>query len=367
MIDYNEPFQKFITSHDPIVSVVVTSYNKARFLRECVESFVGQSYPHLEVLIVNDGSPDDTSEVARELMAGYPKTEIKLLEKPNGGVSDARNFGLRQARGRVVLTIDGDDKVKPDYLEKAVAGLRSSGGDIFRPCQENFGIKTGHWSPKWEPHDFDPYFLRYDNCFPTPSIFDRALFEKCGGFKVSLSYGEDWEFWLNCCRFTRKVTQSKELLTCFRFSNDGLAAQYVQGKWRESVSVLAITNEDLYCVDEIIDAHRSVPVSAENNILRVAVLDRIHVDQWFSKLFMGLVAENQGNLEEARSLYLRAIELSGGRNWQPLFRLGKLLHGRGVWPEALILLHETRILRPDTAALVNPLIAEMNSKLGGKK
>ncbi len=72
MIDYSEPFQHFVCSHDPLVSVVIPSYRKALHLKGCVESFVAQTYRNLEILVVNDGSPDTTSEVDAPADAAVP-------------------------------------------------------------------------------------------------------------------------------------------------------------------------------------------------------------------------------------------------------------------------------------------------------
>jgi glycosyltransferase involved in cell wall biosynthesis len=353
--DEREPFQKFVTSHDPLVSVIIPSYNKAENLPECVESYINQTYKNIEILIVNDGSPDNTSEVAHSLIAKYPEVNIKLLEKPNGGVSDARNFGYQHCSGRVAMTMDGDDKAKPTYLEKALKAFRETGADIFRPNQQNFGLEDGQWIP----HNYDRFFIRYDNCFPTPSVIDKCLFQKTGGFKICLGYAEDWEFWVSCSRFNPKVAQADELLTCYRMNDDGIAATFIDGKWQDCAIVVIMTNEDLYSVQEILGAHDGVPKSAPNNIKRMNELNRIHPRQWFLKFFLGLVAESEGNRDEALSLYKRSIELSGEKNWQPMYRLAMLAHSNGQLAEAQSLYHEVRILRPDMGAVVNPIMKEI--------
>ncbi len=358
MADYSEPFRQFICSHDPLISVVIPSYKKGKHLAECVESFVAQTYKNIEILIVNDGSPDNTSEVARSLISGFPQTKISLLEKANGGVSDARNYGLKRANGRVVMTMDGDDRVKPHYLETALRELRQHGGDIFRPCQENFGKEN---AGTWTPQPYDRYFIRYDNCFPTPSVFDKRLFDLSGGFKVYLGYGEDWEFWISCSRQSPNVVASPEFLTCYRMNDDGIAAQFIEGKWQDLFAVIAIANEDLYSVKEVLHAHQRVPLSAPANIRRMRELDALHPGQWFMKFFLGLLAEAEGQGENAVNLYAQAIELSGGRNWQPYLRMAYVLNQRRCIHDAKMMLHEVRILRPDLAEMVQASLRELQS------
>jgi len=363
MNDYTEPFHNFINSHDPLVSVVIPSYNKAPYLTECVESYVVQTYKNIEVLIVNDGSPDDTSEVARQLIAKYPHVTIQLLEKPNGGVSDASNFGLRQTKGRVVMTMDGDDMAKPHYIETAIKTLRQTGGDIFSPSQENFGIDPGQWVPQ----EYDRYFIRYDNCFPTPSIYDKLLFEKTGGFKVYLGYAEDWEYWTSCSRHNPKVTQSKECLTCYRTNETGIAATFIDGKWDDCVSVVAIANEDLYSVDEVLSAHIRVPKSAEANIQRMKELDLIHPNEWFLKFFLALVAESEGRPVDAMQLLTEAVELDDTHNWQPMYRLALLYQRERAYEPARQLFHAVRALRPDMKKYVEDCLDEISEAVTGQK
>ena len=104
----------------PKVSVVIPCYNQAHFLTEAVESVVEQTFTDWECLIVNDGSPDNTSEVSRKLIERYPGKRIKLLEKPNGGLADARNYGIAWAQGKYILPLDSDDMIHPDMLSKTV-------------------------------------------------------------------------------------------------------------------------------------------------------------------------------------------------------------------------------------------------------
>ncbi len=109
----------------PLVSVVIPCYNQARFLAESVQSVVDQTFTGWEAIVVNDGSPDATSAVCRDLAARWPQRLIRCLEKPNGGLADARNAGIGVARGKYILPLDADNRLHPAMLAKTVALLQA--------------------------------------------------------------------------------------------------------------------------------------------------------------------------------------------------------------------------------------------------
>ena len=106
----------------PLVSVIVPMYNAQNTIRRCVESICGQSYPNLEILLLNDGSKDGTLAVCRELAAADAR--IRLIDKPNSGASDTRNQGLALARGEYIQFADSDDYLLPGCTERLVSAAR---------------------------------------------------------------------------------------------------------------------------------------------------------------------------------------------------------------------------------------------------
>lgn len=101
----------------PEVSVIVPIYNVSDYLRECLDSLAAQTLESIEILMIDDGSTDRSGEISREYAQKYPK-RFRYLRKENGGLSDARNFGIRHARGRYLGFVDGDDWVSADMFEK---------------------------------------------------------------------------------------------------------------------------------------------------------------------------------------------------------------------------------------------------------
>ena len=102
----------------PLISVIVPAYNVEKYIKTCLDSLINQTYSNFEIVVINDGSTDQTEEILR-IYQSNPK--FRIYSQKNGGLSAARNHGLKLANGELVCFIDSDDSVKSDYLEKLVA------------------------------------------------------------------------------------------------------------------------------------------------------------------------------------------------------------------------------------------------------
>lgn len=180
---------------DKTVSVIVPCYNYAKYLPECIDSLISQTYPIKEIIIVNDGSPDNTSEVSRSLIEKYPDKNIKLVEKVNGGLSSARNAGINIAIGEYIMCLDADDKLVPGGIEEHVR-LMEDDMTIAQCALMEFGERHIMMTPT------SPTNLRrvmQSNTIYCNAMFSRKMWEQVGGFDEGqlIRYGlEDWEFWI---------------------------------------------------------------------------------------------------------------------------------------------------------------------------
>ncbi len=189
------------------VSVVIPCYNQAEYLPDAIRSALAQTYPDVEVVVVNDGSPDDTSEVARR----YP--EVVLVEQENKGLSAARNAGIAASTGQYILPLDADDMIHPTYLEKAVP-LFTTGVGIVRAYQQNFGDDDTAYAL---PEVRTVYDILPRNAICCASVFRRDLWEKVGGFDEAMKSGyEDWEFWIRILAKKKQVRTIPEVLFFYR-------------------------------------------------------------------------------------------------------------------------------------------------------
>lgn len=114
--------------NQPLLSVIVPIYKVEKYLDRCVESIVNQTYKHLEIILVDDGSPDNCPQICDSW--AEKDNRIKVVHKENGGLSDARNAGMRNATGEVVSFIDSDDWIELDMFEKMLSQMEQDNSDI---------------------------------------------------------------------------------------------------------------------------------------------------------------------------------------------------------------------------------------------
>lgn len=110
------------------VSIIVPVFNIENYITKCVDSLISQTYDNIEVILVNDGSSDNSASICHK----YEKIDrrIKVIDKKNGGLSSARNTGIKEAQGEYLVFVDGDDYVHPEYIEKLFRSIINSGADI---------------------------------------------------------------------------------------------------------------------------------------------------------------------------------------------------------------------------------------------
>lgn len=185
-----------------IVSIVIPAYNAELYLDETVASALASSYPFLEIIIVNDGSTDNTQVVIEEIIKKYP--QIKTFKQENQGVSVARNLGISNALGKYILPLDADDLISTDYIEKAVEILNSNECvKLVNGLGEFIGDRQGKWNLK----PFSRKLLARKNMLYISGIFRKSDFEKTDGFCPEIKGPEDWDFWISLLKRGGEVVQ----------------------------------------------------------------------------------------------------------------------------------------------------------------
>src|SRR5215217_8078129 len=183
----------------PLVSVVIPCYNQAHFLGEAIESVLVQSHPNFEVVVIDDGSTDDTSEVA----ARYPG--VCLVRQENQGLSGARNAGLARSEGEYVVFLDADDRLLPEALETHLEHLEAHSECAFvsGPCRRITADGSPLPTPPRLHVEGDHYLVLLHRCYiwpPAVVMYRRAILETVGGFDTSLSPAADHEMYLRIAR-----------------------------------------------------------------------------------------------------------------------------------------------------------------------
>lgn len=130
-----------MTIENPLVTVIVPAYNTEKYIRKCIDSVVNQTYKNLEVIIVNDGSPDKCGEIAEEYSSLDKR--VRVIHKENGGLSSARNAGMEEAKGHYICFTDSDDWINSDAISSLVAKAVKEKSDIVMPDRFNKVFQSG--------------------------------------------------------------------------------------------------------------------------------------------------------------------------------------------------------------------------------
>jgi len=204
-------------SKQPRVSAVIPAYNAGKFLAETIESVLAQTYRNIECIVVNDGSTDNTAEIAKSF-----SDKIRYFEKPNGGVSSARNFGIAEARGELIAFLDADDIWLPEKIEKQVSlyledesvgmvycGSLDVSEDLVKTLQEN---------PVLAQEALVEEILLLGSAtgrIASTAVTRKSVLDTVGKFDERLSTSADADY---ICRLIRKAKISgiSEPLTLYR-------------------------------------------------------------------------------------------------------------------------------------------------------
>lgn len=175
-----------------IVSVIIPCYNQAKYLPETLDSLIAQDYKDWEGIIVNDGSPDNTEEIALDYIEKDGR--LRYIKKENGGLSSARNYGIKQALGEFILPLDSDDIIKPDYIKKAIDAFdREPQLKLVYCLGHCFGVTTGFWNMVYK--DYSSLLL--ENSIFCSAIYRKKDWQHIGGYDELMKKGfEDWEFFI---------------------------------------------------------------------------------------------------------------------------------------------------------------------------
>ena len=200
-----------------LISIIVPIYNVEKYLRQCLDSIIAQTYQNFECLLINDGSPDNSADICREYVS--KDSRFRYFEKENGGASSARNLGIECSGGAYITFIDADDWVDSDYLEVLYNELIDENADISVSTYKRFHMADNCWyfhsfQRGYEKRVFTNQELIDE--FIALDTFDYSYRYVCGklvrkclldkiAFNEMTTLGEDMEFWLKLYLISNKV------------------------------------------------------------------------------------------------------------------------------------------------------------------
>ena len=225
----------------PLVSVVIPCYNDGQYLDDSVGSVLNQSFRDLEILIVNDGSTDKST---LQKLDSFNHPQIKVLHKENGHLSSARNHGIRNASGEIIVTLDADDMFERKFIKKGVELLQKSDQYGAVTCYlKSFGLRKFKWKPMGG--DLINFLYRQESC--ASAMFWKKCWEQIGGYDENMKTGyEDWEFWLRLTSAGWKVAVLEEYLLNYRITDKSMLLTQSEPNRDKIISYILEKHKDLY-------------------------------------------------------------------------------------------------------------------------
>jgi glycosyltransferase involved in cell wall biosynthesis len=211
----------------PAVSVIMPAYNVARYITTAIESVLTQTFSDWELLIVDDGSTDNTLEIATAY--AHRDSRLVVIQQANSGISAARNRALANASGSLIAVLDSDDVWLPEFLEKQVRILEDhpdvdivTGNAWFLGSARDGQLARPY--PDRRPHPDLVNLLADEESVFIMAVFRRRVYETIGGFDEALRTNEDYDYWLRAAGAGFRFRRNDEPLGRYRRRDDSLSA-----------------------------------------------------------------------------------------------------------------------------------------------
>lgn len=196
------------------ISVIVPCYNQEKYIRECLESVLKQTFSDYEVIVVNDGSTDSSLSIIQSYTDKYDN--FHLINQQNQGVVSARNNAIKQAQGIYIYPLDADDKIAPTCLEVLFNIIKQGLFDVVYSQTNFFGAKNGCFELPLP----DKVNMYQQNRVVCSALYRKSDWEKYGGYDENMKNGlEDWEFWLNFIEDGKEFYRVDDALFFYRVHN----------------------------------------------------------------------------------------------------------------------------------------------------
>ena len=239
--------------NEELVSIIIPAYNVDKYLEECVRSLLYQTYTNYEVIIIDDGSTDNTYDIGKRLTIESAK--VKLFHQENQGVSIARNIGMQKANGEFVVFVDADDIAAPQYIETLVACVKKSDMGMvgFTSEREEIATKVSMNTEDICASDMMESILcgtNYDG-YLWNKIFQRKIIENNNlKFQKNIVVWEDLLFVLQYLKNCNKVTLASEKLYYYRYREGSAVNNARLDKYRSKFEVMEKIKEQKFSYTE---------------------------------------------------------------------------------------------------------------------
>ena len=237
---------------DSLISIVIPIYNAEKYLEECLNSIKSQTYKNFEVIMVNDGSKDDSETICMNFLRS--DSRFRYLKKANGGVSSARNLGLDNVKGDYITFIDADDWVDENYLDLLITTVKKNHSDIVVSSYKQFNnidvfylraytIQEKYLLnfEKMNRDDFltiFPKLMSINVCFnnAVAKLFRKELVKNLR-FDTSIKYGEDLDFYFRLYLNVDSISYVDEPTYVYRMHGDSTTSNFNQEHAEQELSI----------------------------------------------------------------------------------------------------------------------------------
>ena len=284
---------------NPLISIIVPTYNVEKYIRTCIESILAQTYRNVEVIIVNDGSTDQSLAVISDLICSHHN--VKVINQKNQGLSVARNTGIDVATGKYITFVDADDKIMTGFVSSLYQIADKTGADIVRGSFRDF---NGNIPKAWVP-DFNvptncgtivlDQFLSSNISFAVWSSIYRLDFINSNHIRFTPGILlEDGDFTTRAYMLAKLVATSPEPNYAYRINRPG--------------SILTTKNAQKMSLSEekVISQFISMLKHEESDVLRSLILKSIYA---FMRDWTGIIVKNNLSLDRTNSCFDTALTL----------------------------------------------------------
>lgn len=199
-----------------LVSIITPIYNGAKYVSETIESVLKQTYPHWEMIIVDDGSKDNSAEIIREYVTKDDR--IQLIQQPNGGSASARNNGIRRANGRYIALLDADDLWEPTFLESQLALMKEKDAIVVHASYRRINEESREI--------LSPYMVKEIVSFKQmqmtnhiaclTGLYDTSKYGKVYLKEELKSIRDDYAYWLDIVKLAGVAYGNPKILARYR-------------------------------------------------------------------------------------------------------------------------------------------------------
>ena len=258
-----------------MISVIVPIYNVEDYIRQCFDSLLHQTYQNFEVLMINDGSPDNSASICQEYAAR--DSRFRYFEKENGGISTAVNLGIEHSQGEYVTLMDPDDWADNDYLEVLYNAIVQEGADVSISSYKRFDMSNNSF-----------YFHAFTKEYGKKVFTNKEFLESLPDLVAS-----DYSFFITASKLVRK-----EMIGLIRFNADTKLAMDMEFWYKVYLKVnkVVFVNRDTY-------TYRIHSTSAANNL----TVEKLKSSMQHRLAFIAILAARGINIESYVQDYIRHL------------------------------------------------------------